>query len=81
MERPAPFISVIIPVFNDCGSLRTCLEALARQTYPATAYEVIDAPQLRRRMACQGRVFVEQHHDIDGLNDRLVEVYEELLKP
>jgi glycosyltransferase involved in cell wall biosynthesis len=36
-----PFVSVIIPVFNDAGRLETCLRALERQTYPPRSYEVI----------------------------------------
>ncbi|MBE9190691.1 glycosyltransferase [Gloeocapsopsis crepidinum LEGE 06123] len=36
-----PFVSVIIPVFNDNQRLKTCLEALENQTYPKNLYEVI----------------------------------------
>ena len=36
-----PFVSVVIPVFNDAVSLRRCLAALESQTYPPDAYEVI----------------------------------------
>lgn len=36
-----PFVSVIVPVYNDAERLRTCLEALEAQTYPSDAYEVI----------------------------------------
>ncbi|MBW4579547.1 MAG: glycosyltransferase [Tildeniella nuda ZEHNDER 1965/U140] len=36
-----PFVSVIIPVFNDGERLQRCLRALDRQTYPAHLYEVI----------------------------------------
>jgi GT2 family glycosyltransferase len=36
-----PFVSVIVPVFNDEKNLRVCLEALERQTYPQDAYEVV----------------------------------------
>ncbi|MUL35710.1 glycosyltransferase [Gloeocapsopsis dulcis] len=36
-----PFVSVIIPVFNDSKRLKTCLEALEKQTYPKNLYEVI----------------------------------------
>lgn len=36
-----PFVSVIIPVFNDANRLRLCLDALARQTYPQSRYEVL----------------------------------------
>jgi cellulose synthase/poly-beta-1,6-N-acetylglucosamine synthase-like glycosyltransferase len=35
------FVTVIIPVFNDLDRLRLCLEALTKQTYPRTSYEVI----------------------------------------
>src|SRR5262245_50422661 len=41
MSAPQPFISVIIPVYNDTERLRTCLTALADQTYPRDRYEVI----------------------------------------
>ncbi len=36
-----PFVSVIIPVFNDAHRLQICLEALGNQTYPENLYEVI----------------------------------------
>ena len=36
-----PFVSVIIPVYNDPERLKTCLQALEEQTYPKSAYEVI----------------------------------------
>lgn len=36
-----PFISVIIPVFNNPEGLKKCLEALENQTYPKSLYEVI----------------------------------------
>jgi glycosyltransferase involved in cell wall biosynthesis len=36
-----PFISVIIPVFNNAQGLQLCLEALDNQTYPQDRYEVI----------------------------------------
>lgn len=39
--RPVPFVSVIIPVFNDSDRLDLCLTALDRQTYPRDRYEVI----------------------------------------
>lgn len=39
--RLEPLVSVIIPVYNDLERLQTCLEALERQTYPHTKYEVI----------------------------------------
>ncbi len=39
--RQQPFVSVIIPVFNDNESLRLCLAAITQQTYPQARYEVI----------------------------------------
>lgn len=36
-----PFVSVIIPVFNNAEGLKTCLKALENQTYLKSLYEVI----------------------------------------
>src|SRR4051794_296822 len=36
-----PFVSIIIPVYNDGERLRTCLTALSKQTYPAERFEVL----------------------------------------
>lgn len=36
-----PFVSAVIPVFNNSEALKTCLEALENQTYPKSLYEVI----------------------------------------
>lgn len=36
-----PFVSVIIPVFNDSRPLQSCLAALEKQTYPRERYEII----------------------------------------
>ena len=36
-----PFVSVIIPVFNDSEALEVCLTLLSEQTYPRESYEVI----------------------------------------
>jgi glycosyltransferase involved in cell wall biosynthesis len=36
-----PFVSVIIPVFDDGERLRRCLLALDRQTYPRDRFEVV----------------------------------------
>jgi glycosyltransferase involved in cell wall biosynthesis len=36
-----PFVSVIIPVYNDAHRLALCLTALSSQTYPKSCYEVI----------------------------------------
>jgi len=42
MERiNQPFVSIIIPVFNDFGRLRICLKSLEKQTYSRELYEVI----------------------------------------
>jgi glycosyltransferase involved in cell wall biosynthesis len=38
---PQPFVSVIIPVYNDRDRLTKCLNALQFQTYPYDKYEVI----------------------------------------
>jgi glycosyltransferase involved in cell wall biosynthesis len=37
----APFVSVIVPVFNDPDRLALCLQALEGQTYPKDLYEII----------------------------------------
>lgn len=37
----APFVSVIIPVFNNAATLGSVLEGLARQSYPPERYEVL----------------------------------------
>jgi cellulose synthase/poly-beta-1,6-N-acetylglucosamine synthase-like glycosyltransferase len=36
-----PFVSVIIPVFNDRDRLKICLQALEKQTYQSELYEII----------------------------------------
>lgn len=36
-----PFVSVVIPVFNDSKRLQCCLSALSKQTYPQDSFEVI----------------------------------------
>lgn len=38
---PTPFVSVVIPVYNDRERLELCLAALERQTYRRDRYEVI----------------------------------------
>jgi len=38
-----PFVSVIVPVYNDPSGITACVGALLRQTYPANAYEIIVA--------------------------------------
>jgi len=36
-----PFVSVVVPVYNDAGRIRKCIGALLRQTYPSQRYEVL----------------------------------------
>lgn len=40
LPESTPFVSVIIPVFNDSARLKLCLKALESQNYPA-GYEVV----------------------------------------
>lgn len=40
-EELLPFVSVIVPVYNDAAQIRSCLDALREQTYPAARYEII----------------------------------------
>lgn len=35
-----PFVSVIVPVYNDPGGIKQCLKAVQEQTYPSDRYEV-----------------------------------------
>lgn len=41
MSRDPPFVSVVVPVYNDPDGLRTTLESLVAQTYPTSAYEIV----------------------------------------
>lgn len=41
MEQHTPFVSVIIPVFNDTERLGRCLVALEAQTFPRQQFEII----------------------------------------
>jgi len=36
-----PFASIIVPVYNNSGLLRKCLQALESQSFPRTHYEII----------------------------------------
>lgn len=40
-KETLPFVSVIMPVYNDAEALRLCLQSLRAQTYPADLFEVI----------------------------------------
>jgi glycosyltransferase involved in cell wall biosynthesis len=41
MHGSMPFVSVIVPVYDDALRLRGCLAALCEQTYPADRYEIL----------------------------------------
>lgn len=41
MTGERPFVSVVVPVWRDSSGLAACLEALARQTWPADRREVL----------------------------------------
>lgn len=41
MHGSMPFVSVVVPVYNDEQSLRSCLAALREQTYPRERFEVV----------------------------------------
>lgn len=61
-----PFVSVIVPVYNDGPRLRLCLEALAAQTYPQHRYEVIvvdngsDEPPVWAKSVFPGVILVDE---------------------
>lgn len=40
-QTTTPFVSVIVPVYNDPLRIKSCIEALLRQTYPKDCYEVL----------------------------------------
>ena len=40
-DAAKPFVSVVVPAFNDAARLALCLDALERQTYPKDSYEVV----------------------------------------
>jgi colanic acid/amylovoran biosynthesis glycosyltransferase len=40
---------------------------------------LIEVPELRFALGQNGRTFVEEHYDVDKLNDRLVRIYQQLL--
>jgi glycosyltransferase involved in cell wall biosynthesis len=41
--EPVPFVSVVVPHYNDLDNLRRCLAALRAQTWPADRFEIIVA--------------------------------------
>lgn len=40
-EQSLPFVSIIIPVYNDSERLKICLDAIEAQDYPDDLYEVV----------------------------------------
>lgn len=40
-ELLEPFVSVIVPVYNDANRIGKCIEALINQTYPHNRYEIL----------------------------------------
>ena len=40
-EDELPFVSVVMPVYNDAGRLRLCIDAIIAQDYPRERFEVI----------------------------------------
>ena len=42
-SSPLPFVSVVIPVYNDADRLALCLRALEAQTYPRERFEIVVA--------------------------------------
>jgi glycosyltransferase involved in cell wall biosynthesis len=69
MREPSPFVSVIIPVYNDAERLRCCLEALRAQSYPGDRYEVVvvdngSSDDLRPLVAGFTGVRFEREHDV-----------------
>lgn len=40
-DEPVPFVSVVVPVYEDLDRLMLCLKALENQSYPRDRYEVV----------------------------------------
>jgi len=61
---------------GECGFLvpERDTEALAEKLEYMLAH-----PELWREMGRKGRMYVEEHYDLDKLNDRLVEIYQQIL--
>lgn len=73
MDNPSsPFVSVIVPVFNDVERLKTCLEAIDTQSYPKNLYEVIvvdnasDAGQNIKNVVAQFRSAIAAYESTPG---------------
>lgn len=71
-----PFVSVVVPVYNDPDGLRTTLSSLLEQTYPTSAFEVVVVDNgsedgtlsVARALAADrpGLVRVERETDVQG---------------
>lgn len=64
-----PFVSVIVPVFNDAKRLRLCLDALNQQSYDSERYEVV--------VINNGSDAAQQIAEVVADFNRTVYVYEE----
>ncbi|MDJ0846243.1 glycosyltransferase [Crocosphaera sp.] len=60
----SPFVSVIIPVYNDAIRLKKCLEALEQQSYPSDNYEVIVIDNAS-----------DEEHNIKGIVNQFSQAY------
>ncbi len=67
-ENSKPFVSVVVPVYNDGARFATCLAALEEQTYPRELFEVVVVDNgSEQTVACvverfqQARFCVEPH--------------------
>jgi glycosyltransferase involved in cell wall biosynthesis len=58
-QKSKPFVSVIIPVYNNAEGLRACLRALEAQTYPSDSFEVVVADNGSRDDEDPARVVAE----------------------
>lgn len=63
LDETHPFVSIIIPVYNDLKRLGFCLDALNNQTYPQERYEIIvvdngSTPPVASQLTAAGNVVV-----------------------
>ncbi|MEJ2649544.1 MAG: glycosyltransferase [Sedimentisphaerales bacterium] len=66
MDSEIPFVSVVIPTYRDWERLQLCIDALAKQTYPADKFEILvinnDPSESALEAFClpvNGKLFVE----------------------
>ena len=62
----SPFVSVVIPAYNDAGGVQLTLESVTNQTYPTDRYEVV--------VADNGSANVMDVKDVAVLGDKTVSV-------